>query len=166
MKQLLKISDLPQMPAVYALYGGDGQNRHVAYVGIADKLRRRVEQHLIRRDSSVTVGTSAAGLNPQYVSRVDWWEHEAFSERDMLEAAEMVASDVLEPVLRSRGRISKRARERYADPATWSRLESVFRGSPSGRLELLSLSEAVERIVALEERVTALERLIDDLSPQ
>ena len=32
------ISDLPQAPAVYALYGGRGRNSYVAYVGITARL--------------------------------------------------------------------------------------------------------------------------------
>jgi hypothetical protein len=47
---------VPNAPAVYAMYGGEGRE-YVAYVGLGDKLRRRVEQHLINRDSSVTTGT-------------------------------------------------------------------------------------------------------------
>lgn len=60
-------SDLPNVPAVYAMYGGRGRSQYVAYVGVADKLRARIEQHLARRDSSMTTGTSAAMLNPDHV---------------------------------------------------------------------------------------------------
>jgi excinuclease UvrABC nuclease subunit len=46
MNVLHVISDLPQIPAVYAMYGGKGRGRYVAYVGIAQKLRDRIVQHL------------------------------------------------------------------------------------------------------------------------
>ena len=59
-KTIHSISDLPNTPAVYAMYGGQGRSLHVAYVGIGGKLRGRVEQHLVRRGSSVATGTSAA----------------------------------------------------------------------------------------------------------
>jgi excinuclease UvrABC nuclease subunit len=55
------ISKLPNVPAVYVLFGGKERRRYVAYVGIADKLKRRIEQHLVTRDSSVATGTSATG---------------------------------------------------------------------------------------------------------
>jgi len=60
MKTVYSVSELPQVLAVYAMFGGKGRGRYLAYVGIADKLKRRVAQHLIRRDSSITTGTSAA----------------------------------------------------------------------------------------------------------
>ena len=78
MIELTTITDLPNVPAVYAMYGGQGRSRYVAYVGLGSKLRSRVEQHLIRRDSSVTTGVSAVSLNPDFVTEVRWWEYPAF----------------------------------------------------------------------------------------
>jgi hypothetical protein len=69
--QITTISCLPGVPAVYAMHGGKGRGLHVAYVGIADSLKARVEQHLVRRDSSVATGTSAVCLNPDYVTEVN-----------------------------------------------------------------------------------------------
>ncbi|HXY51476.1 MAG TPA: hypothetical protein VEI01_18655 [Terriglobales bacterium] len=88
--------------ALYALYGGAGRRLYVAYVGIADSLKRRATQHLLNRDSSVATGTSAVGINPDYVTAIRWWEHRQFSKRAALEAAELVAFDVLNPALRNR----------------------------------------------------------------
>ena len=56
--------------AVYALYGGRHHGLYVAYAGIADAFRPRIEQHLVRRASSVTTNTAAVGLNPDYVTEV------------------------------------------------------------------------------------------------
>jgi excinuclease UvrABC nuclease subunit len=67
MNVLHAISELPQTPAVYAMYGGKGPGRYVAYVGVAQKLRDRMVQHLARRDSSVAAGTSTVPLNPRHV---------------------------------------------------------------------------------------------------
>lgn len=115
--RIVSISDLPTVPAVYAMYGGQNPRLYVAYVGVAGRLKSRIIQHLVRRDSSVTTGTSAVVLNPDYVTEVRWWEHPDFAERHVLEAAELVAFDVLDPALRSRGGIPARAKELYAAEA-------------------------------------------------
>src|ERR1700749_609235 len=106
MRVFNSIADLPNVPAFYAMYGGQGGSTYVAYVGIADILMRRIRQHLIQRDSSVVVGVTAVSLNPDFVREVRWWEHSEFAERRVLQAAELVAFDMLEPALRSRGGIT------------------------------------------------------------
>ena len=67
MKIVYSVYDMPRVPAVYAMYGGRNQ-KYVAYVGIGANLRRRIHQHLIGRDSSVATGTSASGINPDYIT--------------------------------------------------------------------------------------------------
>ena len=52
MNELMSISDLPNTPAVYAMYGGQDRSFHVAYVGIASKLRGRVVRKAV--DKSTT----------------------------------------------------------------------------------------------------------------
>ena len=158
LKTILSISDLPGTPGVYALYGGTGRAKYVAYVGIAKDLRGRIEQHLIRRDSSIATGTTAACLNPEYVTEVCWWNHKRFRTRAVLEAAELVAYDVLEPVLRSRGGVTKRAKDLYRDDDFFEEMEALFRGEPAGMLVLPSLQHALFRLSELERRVEALER--------
>jgi len=162
-RKLLSISELPNVPAVYAMYGGRGRGVYVAYVGIADALKRRVMQHLVNRDSSVATGTSAVGLNPDYVTEVQWWEHPDFGERHVLEAAELVAFEVLDPALRSRGAISKRAQQLHADESFREKMRTLFLGEPTGRLVIPTLQDALERIAELERRLTALEgRLVKE----
>src|SRR6476660_7223155 len=100
------IAQLPNAPAVYAMYGGRGRGLHVAYVGIADDLRGRINQHLLRRDSSVTTGVSAVALNPDLVSEIRWWLDPRFAQREVLEAGEQIAFQVLNPALRSRGGVT------------------------------------------------------------
>jgi hypothetical protein len=157
MNVLHAISDLPQTPAVYAMYGGKGRGRYVAYVGIAQKLRDRILQHLVRRDSSVTTGTSAVQLNPDYVTAVTWWEHFEFGQRPVLEAAEMIAFDVLDPALRSRGAPQGRAQDLYHDPAFYEEMRTLFQGEPAGQLVIPTLEDAFERMAELERRVVELE---------
>lgn len=157
MRLIAAISELPNVPAVYAMYGGRGSSAYVAYVGVADVLKRRVVQHLIRRDSSVTTGTSAVSLNPALVTEIRWWEYPAFTERAALLAAELVAFDVLDPALRSRGGITAEARQLYSDESFSKSMRSLFEGEATGKLLTPSLEVALERIADLERRVTALE---------
>ena len=126
-------------------------------MGIAGKLKQRVAQHLVNRDSSVATGTSAVVLNPDYVTEVRWWEDESFVERDILEAAELVAFDLLGPVLKSRGGISQRAKSLFEDEAFCTEMLLLFEGEAAGRIVIPTLQSALERIAELEQRVTALE---------
>jgi hypothetical protein len=151
------LSELPDTPAVYAMYAGKGQGFYCAYVGVAGKLKQRVLQHLVRRDSSVTTGASAVVLRPEYITEIRWWEHPDFTERHVLEAAELVAFDVLEPILRSRGAIQEKSRQLHSDEAFRVKMESIFQGEQSGRISLVTLQDAFERIAELEQRVGELE---------
>jgi excinuclease UvrABC nuclease subunit len=45
MLRVSSIDELPSVPAVYVLFGGKRGSRYLAYVGIADKLKNRIEQH-------------------------------------------------------------------------------------------------------------------------
>jgi hypothetical protein len=150
------IGQLPNDPAVYAMYGG-GERPYVAYVGLAGNLRGRIEQHLVRRDSSVTTGTAAVGLNPDHIRAVVWWQHHAFSDRVELAAAELVAFDVLEPALRSRGGIPTEALARSGDEAFRAEMTALFSSEPTGRLMLPSFASLAERVEQLERRLDRIE---------
>lgn len=70
-------------------------------------------QHPVNRDSNVTTGTYAAGINPDHVRQVGWWEHPRFDEQRFLEAAELVAfrphsTAQNDPGLRERGKVALR----------------------------------------------------------
>jgi hypothetical protein len=69
----------------------------------------------VLRDSSVTTGASVISLNPSLVRAVEWWDDDRFTDNDILGAAELVDFDVLDPVLRSRGRPTEQAQALYAD---------------------------------------------------
>src|SRR5215218_2579111 len=108
---LKRWSQLPKKPAVYAMYGGWPPRLWVAYVGEAGHLASRIDQHFVRRDSSVATGAAAATLNPDAVREVRWWEHASFAEKVERQAAELVAFDILGPALRSRGGIGPKAKQ-------------------------------------------------------
>lgn len=156
MHTVTSISHLPPCPAVYALYGGRSRP-YVVYVGIAGNLRSRIEQHLVRRDSSVTTGVAAAALNPDLVTEVRWWKHPAFADRGHREAAELVAFDVPEPTLRSRGGVGEGARVLHADATFHTAMHQLFTSEPAGRLVIPTLQDALDRLEQLEARVQALE---------
>ena len=119
----------PATPGIYVLYGSRGAKPYPAYVGIAGDLRDRLRQHFVLRDSSVTTAVGAAGLNPDYVSEIRWWVSDQFKERDALEAAELVAFDISEPTLSSRGHVKDSARMLRASPGFDAR-EDATRRSP------------------------------------
>lgn len=160
-QQTTSIRDLPTIPAIYAMYGGYDRNRYAAYVGIAGNLRNRIRQHLVRRDSSVTTGTSAVVLNVDYITEVRWWTDPEFVEPSRLEAAELVAFDVFDPILRSRGAISEKARQIYAQDEFVQRVRVLLEGDPAGCLVIQGIQDIIKRIDELEKRVAALEKQID-----
>jgi len=153
MHKIPKISSLPNTPALYALYGGKGQRKFVAYIGIAAKLRQRISQHLVRRDSSIVTGASIVSLNPDYVTALKWWEHPDFSKREALEAAEEIAFRVFDPVLRSRGNLTERGAVLFKDPDFNKKIDVLFKGEPSGSLEFPDFQEVLEKLNELEEEV-------------
>ena len=158
MHRIPRISSLPNTPALYALYGGKGQRKFVAYIGIADKLRNRISQHLVRRDSSIVTGMSIVSLNPDYVTALAWWEHPEFSKRECLEAAEEIAFGIFDPVLRSRGKLTDASSDLVSDPGFHERIEVLFSGEPSGSLELPDFEDLVERVELLEKEVGMLRK--------
>jgi hypothetical protein len=151
------IRDLPATPAVYAMYGGRGGNAYVAYVGIGENLKRRIGQHLYRRDSSIVTGVSAVSLNPDLVTKVEWWTAPEFADSSVLEAAELVAFDFFEPVLRSRGKVSARAIALSNDEAFRGKMVTFFEAPPEGMFIPQSLQSLTERVASLEERIRELE---------
>jgi hypothetical protein len=86
-----------------------------------------------------------------------WWEHSAFAERIRIEAAELVAFEVLEPTLRSRGAIRTEARRIYNDVSFHAEMLRLFANEPTDRWSIPTLQDALERISELERRLAALE---------
>jgi len=156
-QRLLGVADLPNRPALYALYGGTGRHVYVAYVGITDKLKRRIAQHLLTRDSSAATGTSAVGINPDYVTEIRWWEHHRFSKPAAREAAELVAFELLDPALRSRKPIGKAARELFQSGHFRKEMERLIREKPTGHLRIPSLEHVWRTLSAFEDRLGKIE---------
>lgn len=153
MEVIYSVKELPIDAAVYAFYGGRGAREYVAYVGIANNLRQRAEQHLIKHDSSVTTGPSAVKLETQYISKMEWWGDRVLEGIVKREAAELVFSDLLQPVLVSRGNPRKDSRELFGNKSFYESMRNL-KEKPSGVLILLT---AEERIQKLEDRIAYLE---------
>jgi len=157
-EEITAIDELPAAPAVYALYGGRDGLAYVAYVGMARNLRTRIRQHLVTRDSSVTTGVSAVGLRPEYVTEVRWWEHQQFEDKAALGGAELVAFDILEPALRSRGGISADATSHYNDEGFKRTMKEIFGGQPTGKLRLPDVKTLLQEVLG---RLSKLEKHIE-----
>lgn len=155
---LMGISDLPSCPALYVLFGGTGKRKYAAYVGIADSLKRRPAQHLLNRDSSVATGTAAVGINPDYVTEIQWWEHRRFSNRAALEAAELVAFDIFDPALRSRKPVSKAALQLYKGITFMKEMQKLLGNDPMGSVSLPSLDKVARRLFRVENRLEEIEK--------
>ena len=151
-------------PGLYAMYGGEPPRTWVAYVGITGNIQGRLIQHFLRRDSSVVTGTAAAGLNIDAVRYVDWWEHELLADETGRHAAELIAFDVLDPALRSRGNPRQAALALRNDPAFVETITTLLRGQPTGRYQAPHLGSIADRLTDLEERVDELQRLLADRS--
>ncbi len=147
---------VPRAPGVYAMYAGEPPRTWVAYVGMAGDLHGRLFQHFVRKDSSV-VAAAAVRLDLDYIRHVDGWYRDEFADGSVRHAAELVAFDVFEPVLRSRGNPSRPAVELHADATFHDRMEGVFRGAPDGRFVHVRLPDVARQVHALAARVTALE---------
>jgi hypothetical protein len=152
------ISDLPNVPAIYVLYGGKGSRKFEAYVGITDKLHRRVHQHLIKRDSSVSTGTSVVSLNPDYVTSLKWWEYPEFAKKECREAAEIIAFKKFNPVLRSRGNHSTQAKELENDATFKKNIEELLEKPPTNQKEFPDFQDLLEKLNNLEREVEDLKR--------
>jgi len=151
---------IPNVPAVYALCGGATLHRgtHIAYVGHTHTLRKRINDHLIARDTAIQTGLSAENLNPDHVVEVRWWQHPSFGERRFHEAAELIAFEELKPALRSQAQELKGARRTLEDRSfPEDEIRSLLSGEPTGRFVVPSLPGALERIEELEQRLSALE---------
>jgi hypothetical protein len=150
------VKSVPSNAGIYALYGGTGA-LFVAYVGTADNLRRRLNQHLVLRNSSVTAGTSIVSLHPDLIREVRWWVDPEFqNDSAALLAAELIAFEILEPALRSRGGVTRVANYRMQDVAFVQRMRILFAGDATGSVVIPSLQDALDRIDALERSVAAL----------
>lgn len=160
MRDFSQIYNVPNIPAVYAFHCSGKGEQYVAYVGFTHHLKQRIVKHLIRRDSSDAAGISAVSLNPNQLTRLDWWEHPSFDKTIYLKVAEMVALEILQPALRSRVRDNKMGKLTIHDDTFVISMQELFKGPASGSVEMFNFSDALRRIDLLEKRVAQLEGLL------
>lgn len=156
-----KVSDLPKKPAIYALYGGKDPRKYVAYVGSTDNLQERVNHHLILRNTSVTTGTKAASLDPDYVTGIKWWECKDFSDEDYREAAEIVAFKILDPTLRSRGNHSTESKELENNADFRKKIQLLLDQKPSGEREFPDFQDLLDKLNEMENEIKSLKNRIE-----
>ena len=147
--------DAPKSPGIYALCAGRGKAMHVAYVGMAGNIRQRLVKHLVERNSSVVTGASPVSLNPDKVSEVRWWVHEDLDK--WLEEGELVAFQVLRPVLRSRQTKSPPVKAIASQKPFASKMRKLFTGPPSGRIKIPTFQDVLDKLSELEQRVSCVE---------
>ena len=130
---------------------------YVAYVGATSNAWHRLNEHLVRRNSSVTTGDSPVLLRPEFLVQANWWCDPEFGTKVNLLAAELVAFDILDPILRSRDSPGKDARALASSAQFRRRVQRVLEGSPSGVLRLDAWTDLLKVVNALNKRLDKLE---------
>ena len=157
-----EIKHLPQFPGIYGFKGPNDTQGAYSYIGLSSKLRERVSQHLLKRDSSVATGASAISLNPDKIAECHWWIHETFVEREYLEAAELIAFEIFNLALVSRGSPSSSSLEISKDEDFRKQMEELFSNVPSGYIIFYDLSWAITKIKELENEILELKKKLSD----
>lgn len=147
-------------PGIYVMYDKTGK---VIYVGSSKNIHKRIKQHIIRQDSSVTTGASATSLNPEKISSIHWWLHEDFFDIDRLKAAELIAFDEFKPILSSRANEIKAAKMICNDNTFKDEIIGLLKDKPSGIYRPYNLINLKDYVQKLEERVFALEKQLSDM---
>lgn len=111
----------------------------------------------------MVTGTSAASLDPDLVTRIEWWLHPRFEEKSYLQAAELIAFEEFDPALRSRGHVTEEAEAMATDSETAEEVRSVIEEGPTASVSVPTLSEALSRIDELTERVDRLEKTLEEI---
>ena len=148
-------SSIPKEAGIYAMYD---RNREVAYVGVSKNLRNRIEDHMTYRSSSVTTGVSATVLNPEKVGHICWWLNPKFSDKGYREAAEVIAFKILNPSLRSRGKVINRTKPFLEDQTFCDEMARLFRSKPSGVFYPKTFDNLADLVLELQNRVSELEK--------
>lgn len=158
MKVANSIRDLPNEPAIYTLRSGKRERSSILYVGETDNLRRRIGQHLVNRDSSVTMEGSPVKIDPSHVKIVEWWTQPDFKDSIVRGAAEQIAFKIFDPRVRSGSNGKKDSIKLSKDQTFDSRMKALFTSTPSGKLVMMTLEEIIERLLSLEQRMAELEK--------
>jgi hypothetical protein len=150
---LTSVWQLPDVRAVYALYGGSADERRLVFVGFAESLLERVVEQLVVPNLRPRAPSATLFMQPGYVREIRWWEHALFEDPDALRAAEFVASERLLPLLSSRRPSSAGARTLSTDEGFREQMTALILGEPSGRLFLPTLEDILHRLGRIEERL-------------
>jgi hypothetical protein len=155
------VSQVPNSVCIYALYAGKGRNQYVVNVGKTKHLRKRINEHLIACDRNTA--TAAARLNPSQVTGVRWWKFEEYADQpERLEAAELVAFNVLKPVLGSNGNPTKSAKAILEkDTPFETKMSQRFKSEPSGHLRWgggVDLENILERLSKVESELAQIKK--------
>lgn len=159
MRDYSSISLLPRKPGLYCLQGYSAKGLYNAYVGISGNVQNRVSQHLEYRNSSVTTGGSAVSIDPHLVGGCRCWCVTEFEDKSFLTAAELVAIQMLDPVLRSRGAQHLEGARLAATSEFASRIAEIIR-RPTVEVSFPDITELARKVELLSRRVDALERML------
>ena len=97
-------------------------------------------------------------LNPEKVGYIRWWLNPKFSDKGYREAAEVIAFKVLNPSLRSRGKVINRTQPFLEDQTFCDEMECLFRDEPSGAFYPKTFDNLVDLVLELDKRVSELEK--------
>ena len=162
MRSFDEVKHLPQLPGINGFKRPNNIQDNYSYIGLSNKLRESVSQHLLKRDSNVTTGASAISLNPDKIAECHWWIHESFGTREYLEAAELIAFERFNLTLVSRVTPSARSLEISNDEGFKKQMDKLFLNVPSGYIKFYDLSWAINKIKELENEILELKRVISD----
>ena len=153
MRSFDEINYLPQFPGIYGFKRPNNVQDNYSYIGLSNKLREIVSQHLLKRDSSVATCASAILLNPVKIAECHWWIHESFGTREYLEAAELIVFERFNLTLVSRLTPSTRALEIPNDEVFKKQMDKLFSNVPSNYIKFYDLSWAINKIKELENEI-------------
>lgn len=162
MRSFDEVKHQPQFPSIYGFKRPNYIQDNYSYIGLSNKLRERVSQHLLKRESSVATVATAISLNPDKIAECHWWIHESFGAREYLEAAELIAFERFNPTLVSRGSPSTKALDISNNEDFKKQMEKLFSNVPSGYIKFYDLSWAVNKIKQLENEILELKKVISD----
>jgi hypothetical protein len=152
-QQLASVWQLPDVRAVYGLYGASADEPRLVFVGFAESLLERVVEQLVVPNLRPLPPSAILFMQPGYVREIRWWQHPRFEDPDALRAAEFVASEFLLPLLSSRRPSSAAARTLSTDEGFREQMCALVLGEPSGRLFLPTLEDILDRLGRIEERL-------------
>lgn len=154
-RPLASVWHLPDVGAVYALYGASADDLRLVFVGFAESLSERVVEQLVVPNLRPRPQSAILFMQPGYVREIRWWEHPRFEDLEALRAAEFVASELLLPLLSSRRPSSAGARMLSTDEGFREQMSALVLGEPSGRLFLPTLEDILDRLGRIEERLSS-----------